>query len=133
MNELKRKLALWICPELGEEIAESKKDITWLKDKTKSTYETLSLTKESLEATEQALSKERRENLQLIVELSTKEKAIKKLEQAGKESGKKLERLEKRHKDLERRHLFLKGLYDTARAHLDKVCSRQSKDRRDNR
>ena len=47
-------------------------------DKTKSTYETLALTKDALEATEQALAKAQQENLQLIAELSIKEKASKK-------------------------------------------------------
>lgn len=78
MTTLKRRLALWLCPELGEELAESKKDIAWIMDKTKSTYETLALTKDALEATEQALAKAQQENLQLIAELSIKEKAHKK-------------------------------------------------------
>ena len=78
MTALKRKLALWLCPELGEEQAESKKDVAWLRDKLKSTYETLALTKGALQATEQALAKAQQENLQLIAELSIKEKASKK-------------------------------------------------------
>lgn len=78
MTELKRKLALWLCPELGEELAESKTDIAWIMDKAKSTYETLALTKDALEATEQALAKAQQENLQLIAELSIKEKSLKK-------------------------------------------------------
>jgi len=98
MTTLKRKLALWLCPELGKELKNVTDHNEFLKgnidkavdvlDRAKirveelsnelseSQYEVRQLTAK-LHLKEKALKKAQAENLQLIAELSIKEKALK--------------------------------------------------------
>lgn len=78
MNELKRKLALWLCPELGEELKKVTDHNEWLDGNIKTLCEALGKANTRVEELRNELSETQYEVLQLTAKLHLQEKASKK-------------------------------------------------------
>lgn len=121
-TDLKRRIALWLCPELGQELKASA-------EAHDSSQKAMIALHKRLSDTEKGLAKAEKERR---VEEFRKDEANMKAHAAEDECktlSKRLESLEKKYKRLVRTHLVTKGLYDQARIQLDKAYSKQSKAR----
>lgn len=78
MNELKRKLALWLCPELGQELKKVTDHNEWLDGNIKKLCEALGKANTRVEELRNELSESQYEVLQLTAKLHLQEKASKK-------------------------------------------------------